>query len=510
MSGGGAAPVALTGHDLTLEDVVRVAAHDAPVALAPAGLAALRRSRQVVEDLVAAGERVYGVTTGFGRLAEVVIRPDQRVALQRNVIVSHAAGFGRPVDRATVRALMLLRANTLAHGHSGCTPRCVELLVELLNHGIHPVVPEFGSVGASGDLVPLAHMALGMIGEGDVEVGGRVLPAREALAAAALAPLDVREKDGLALINGTQFSTAVGVLALLEAETALDTLDVAGALSLDALKGSPEPFAPEIQAVRPHPGQAASAARLAALLEGSAIRESHRHGDPRIQDAYSLRCMPQVHGAARDALAYARGALTIEVNSATDNPLVFAETGTIVSGGNFHAQIVAQVLDLVAIAAADCAAIAERRIDRLLNPDSSGLPAFLAGSPGVESGLMMVQTAVADVLTELRILATPASVHSVPTGANREDHVAMGPAAARKARRAAWCLSYVVAAELLCGGEAIEHHRPLTTSPALEAVLARIRRAVPRLAGDRALARDLEVLADMVRRGELARSAMGG
>ena len=502
--------VTLTGHDLTLEDVARVAVHDASVALAPAGRAALEASRRVVETHIAAGERVYGVTTGFGRLAEVVIAPDQRVALQRNVIVSHAAGFGAPVGRETVRALMLLRANTLAHGHSGCTPRCVELLVDMLNHGIHPVVPEFGSVGASGDLVPLAHMALGMLGEGDAELDGRVVPAGAALAARGLAPLDVKEKDGLALINGTQFCTAIGVLALLEAETALESLEVAGALSLDALKGSPGPFAPEIHAVRPHPGQLASAARLAALLEGSAIRESHRQGDPRVQDAYSLRCMPQVHGAARDAFAYARRALAIEINSATDNPLVFAETGAIVSGGNFHAQIVAQVLDLLAIAAADCAAIAERRIERLLNPDSSGLPAFLARAPGVESGLMMVQTAVADLLTEMRILASPASVHSVPTGANREDHVAMGPAAARKARRAAWCLSYAVAAELLCAGEAIEHHRPLTTSAPLEAALAHIRRAVPPLTGDRPLSRDLEALADLVRAGAFAQGLMEG
>jgi histidine ammonia-lyase len=298
------------------------------------------------------------------------------------------------------------------------------------------------------------------------------------------------------------------VLALLEAETALEALEMAGALTLDALKGSPGPFEHHIQAVRPLPGQATSAATLHALLEGSAIRESHRTGDPRVQDAYSLRCMPQVHGAARDAFGYARGVLAIEINSATDNPLVFPETGTIVSGGNFHAQIVAQALDLLAIAAADCAAIAERRIDRLLNPDSSGLPAFLAGSPGVESGLMMVQTGVADALTELRLLATPASVHSVPTGAGREDHVAMGPAAARKARRAAWCLSYVVAAELLCAGEAIEHHRPLKSSPALEAALARLRREVPKLQGDRALRHDLESLAALVRRGAFRGGAM--
>jgi histidine ammonia-lyase len=380
----------------------------------------------------------------------------------------------------------------------------VEHLLDLLNRGIHPVVPEFGSVGASGDLVPLAHVALALIGEGDVEMDGRVLPAADALAAAGIAPLTIREKDGLALINGTQFCTAIGVLALLEAERVLEGLEVAGALSLDALKGSPGPFAPEVQAVRPHPGQAASAARLARLMEGSQIRESHRVGDPRVQDAYSLRCMPQVHGAARDALAYVRRALAIEINSATDNPLVFPESGTIVSGGNFHAQIVAQALDLLAIALADAGAISERRVDRLLDPNASGLPAFLAAHPGVESGLMMLQTAAADVLTELRLLAGPASVHSVPTGAGREDHVSMGPAAARKAGRATRALAYLVAIELIAAAEAIEHHRPLRSSPALEAAHAAIRVVVPPLVADRSLSADVERIAEMVRNGELS------
>lgn len=496
------APLAIDGHTLTLEDVARVARGQVTdVVLAPRAREALAAARRVVEAHVAAGERVYGVTTGFGRLAEVVIPPGQRVALQRNAIVSHASGFGAPMPREVVRALMLLRANTLAHGHSGCSPRCVELLLDFLGRGIHPVVPEFGSVGASGDLVPLAHIALGLMGEGEVEVGGAVVPAARALAEAGLAPLEVREKDGISLINGTQFCSAIGTLALLEAEHGLEALEVAGALSLDALKGSDGPFAEPIQAVRAHPGQVASAARLRSLLAGSEIRESHRVGDPRVQDAYSLRCMPQVHGAARDALAYARRVLEIEINSATDNPLVFPETGEIVSGGNFHAQIVGQALDLVAIALADAAAISERRTDRMLNPDTSGLPAFLAREPGVESGLMMLQTAVADVLTELRVLAAPASVHSVPTGAGREDHVSMGPAAARKARRAAWCFAYVVAAELVCAAEAIEHHRPLRSSPPLERAIDRVRAAAPRLAGDRALRADMERVADGVRTG---------
>ncbi len=493
--------LSLDGHTLTPDDIRRVALEDEAVTLAPRARAALEASRRVVETKVAAGESVYGVTSGFGRLAEVMIPPEDRVALQVNVVRSHAAGFGPPIGRGAVRALMLLRANTLAHGHSGCQVRCVELLLEFLNTGIHPVVPEFGSVGASGDLVPLAHVALALIGEGQVERRGAVVDAAAALREAGLAPLALKEKDGLALINGTQFCTALGVLALLEAERALDALEVAGAMSLDALKGSPGPFAEAIQGVRRHPGQAESARRLRELLAGSAIRESHRHGDPRIQDAYSLRCMPQVHGAARDALGYARRVLEIEINSATDNPLVFAETNEIVSGGNFHAQIVGQVLDLVAIVLADVAAISERRIERLLNPDSSGLPAFLAKRPGVESGLMMLQTAVADVLTEMRVLAAPASSQSVPTGANREDHVSMGPAAARKALRAARAMSYVTAVELVCAAEAIEHQRPLTSGAGVERAVKAIRGRVAALTGDRPLTADVEHVAEMVRGG---------
>ncbi|HVM43732.1 MAG TPA: histidine ammonia-lyase [Gemmatimonadales bacterium] len=496
------AALEIDGHHLRLEDVERVATGEiAEVRLAAAARGALQTARRLVEDKVARGEPVYGVTTGFGRLAEVVIPAEQRVALQRNVIRSHASGAGAALDRAATRALMLLRANTLAHGHSGCSPAVVELLLDCLNAGVHPVVPEFGSVGASGDLVPLAHVGLALIGEGEVEHGGRVVPAAEALHAAHLAPVELKEKDGLALINGTQFTTALAVLALLEAERALEALEVAGALSLEGLRGSPVPFDADIHAVRPHQGQAVSAGRLRALLEGSEIRESHRHGDPRLQDAYSLRCMPQVHGAAREALAYARRALEIEVNSATDNPLVFPESGQIKSGGNFHGQVIAQAADFLAIALADLGAISERRVERLLNPDESGLSAFLAGQPGVESGLMTLQVTVADLLTELRLLAAPASTQSVPTGAGREDHVSMGPAAARKARRAAECLVQIVAVELICAAEAIEQLRPLKTSPALEQAWARIRERVPRLSGDRALAADVRHIGDLVRRG---------
>ena len=496
------ATLEIDGHHLTLEQVEGVAeGRIAEVRLAPAAAGALQTARRLIEDRVGRGECVYGVTTGFGRLAEVVIPADQRLALQRNLIRSHASGVGAPLDRAATRALMLLRANSLAHGHSGCSPGVVALLLDCLNAGVHPVVPEFGSVGASGDLVPLAHVALVLMGEGEAEHGGRVVAAADALHAAHLAPIELREKDGLSLINGTQYCTAVGGLALLAAERGLEALEVAGALALEGLRGSPLPFDADIQAVRAHTGQAVSASRLRALLEGSEIRESHRHGDPRLQDAYSLRCMPQVHGAAREALAYARRVLEIEANSATDNPLVFPESGQIKSGGNFHGQIVAQAMDLVAIALADLGAISERRVERLLNPDESGLPAFLATHPGVESGLMTLQVTAADLLTELRLLAAPASTQSVPTGAGREDHVSMGPAAARKARRAAACLEQVVAIELLCAAEAIDRLRPLRTSPALERAHAAIRERVAPLAADRALSADVRHIGELVRRG---------
>jgi histidine ammonia-lyase len=342
---------------------------------------------------------VYGVTTGFGRLADVAIPPEDRTALQHNLVRSHASGVGAPMDRTAVRALMLLRANALARGHSGCRVVLVERLLALLNAGIHPRVPEFGSVGASGDLAPLAHVALALLGEGPAEQGGVESPVGGLMAAAGIEVLALGSKEGLALINGTQATTGIGVLSLLAAERALEAAEVAGAMSLDALLGTPEPFREEIQNARPHPGQKRSAARLRGLLAGSEIRESHREGDPRMQDAYSLRCMPQVHGAAREALGYVRRILETEANSATDNPLVFPEAGVVVSGGNFHAQIVSQALDLLVIAVADLAAISERRVERLLNPDlSMGLPAFLASRPGLESGFMIAQVTAVDLL----------------------------------------------------------------------------------------------------------------
>jgi histidine ammonia-lyase len=503
--------ITLDGRSLTLEQVEAVATEPGvTVTLAPEARARVQASRDFIEAKVAAGDPVYGVTTGFGRLAEVVIAPEDRTALQHNLVRSHASGVGDPLDTRAVRALILFRANALARGHSGCRVVVVERLLELLNHGIHPRVPRYGSVGASGDLAPLAHVALALLGEGQAERDGVESDTAALLAAEGLEPLTLQAKEGLALINGTQATTALGALALLGAERALETLEAAGAMSLDALKGTPEAFRAEIQDARPHAGQAESARRLRALLADSEIRESHRVGDPRVQDAYSLRCMPQVHGAAREALGYVRGVLSTEINSATDNPLVFPDSGVIVSGGNFHAQIVSAALDFLALAMADMASISERRIERLLNPDlSMGLPAFLTERPGLRSGFMIVQVTAVDCLAEMRVLAHPASVDSVTTSANQEDHVSMGMAAARKARQSLGCLEHVLAAELLCAAQGLDYRRPLRSSAAVEAVHEAVRREVSSLDDDRVLGPDLDKITTLIRRGVFSRLVEG-
>jgi len=460
-----------------------------------------------VETLLEGQDQIYGVTTGFGRLAEVVIPAHQRGDLQRNLVRSHSAGVGQPLAREEVRAIMILRANALARGHSGIRPLVVERLVDFLNLGIHPVVPEAGSVGASGDLAPLAHVALALLGEGFVEFREEVRPVGDVLQEVGVEALALREKEGLALINGTQATTGIGMLSLGRAMLAVETAEVAGAMTLEGLRGTPEAFREEAHAVRPHPGQGESAARLRHLLRESEIRESHRHGDPRVQDSYSLRCMPQVHGAARDVFRYARRVLEIEANSTTDNPLVLPDAGIVVSAGNFHAQVVSQALDFTAIAVADLASISERRIERLLNPDLSGLNPFLTPNPGLESGFMIAQITAADLLSEMRVLAHPASVDSVPTSANQEDHISMGMAATRKLRRSVQCLEYVLGIELLCAAQALEYLRPLRPGKGVEVAYHRIRERVPALAGDRVLSGDMEELAHMVRSGEF--SAIG-
>jgi histidine ammonia-lyase len=495
----------LDGQHLSLEEVALVAEGlETEFALAERARGRMERSRAYVEMLLARNERIYGVTTGFGRLSEVYISPARRSELQLNLIRSHSSGLGQNLSIREVRTIMLLRANALAHGNSGCRVELVERLLEFLRRGMNPVVPEIGSVGASGDLAPLAHVALALVGEGEMEVDGVTVPTTKALADAGLEPLRLVEKEGLALINGTQGTTGLTLLALLGAERLLETADVAGAMSLEGLRGTPEPFRPVIHRARPHAGQIVSAERLWSLLVDSEIRESHRYNDPRVQDAYSLRCMPQVHGAAREVLRYVRGIVEVEINSATDNPLIFPEEDLVVSAGNFHAQVVAQAADFLAIALADIGSISERRLERLLNPDLSELPAFLARDPGIQSGLMITQLAAADLLAEMRVLAHPASVDSVPTSGNKEDHVSMGSTAGRKARRAVECLEYILALELLAGAQALEFHRPLQPGRGVKRAYDIVRQRVPALDGDRVLTADIEVLRALVRAGAFA------
>ncbi len=519
--------ITIDGTGLTLAQLEAVARDRVPVRLDRDAAERVRRSRRRLERLLDANGPVYGVNTGFGRLAQVRIARDEQRALQRNLVRSHSAGTGRPLPAAEVRAILLLRANALARGQSGCRLRVVERLLDLLNHAIHPVVPEIGSVGASGDLAPLAHVALALMGEGRAEADGKVAATSELLGRAGIAPLELAEKEGLALVNGTQAVTGIGALALRRFGRALDTADAAGATTLEGLRGTPEAFRAELHAARPHAGQIESARRLRALLADSGIRESHRVGDSRVQDAYSLRCMPQVHGAAREAHAYAERILTTEANSTTDNPLVVPTrldaptrpdgpapggdpgTARVLSGGNFHAQIIAQCLDLVAIAAADLASICERRIDRLLNPDLSGLPAFLTPEPGARSGLMIAQVVAADALSEMRVLAAPASVDSVSTSASQEDHVSMGMAAARKVRRSISLLETVLAVEFLCGAQAVEFHRPLLAGKGVEHALGVVREKVPKLVEDRVLSDDIDALTTLVRAGALTGSEPG-
>lgn len=495
----------LHGDRLRLEDVERVAGSDAPVVrLAAPARARVEAARALVEQAVAEQRVVYGLTTGFGALSDVVIPVEQIRELQTNLIRSHAAGVGEPLGEAETRAVMLLRANVLALGRSGVRPALIDLLTEMLNRRVHPVIPARGSVGASGDLAPLSHLALVLIGEGEAVYEGRRMSGGEALRRAGLEPVELEAKEGLALNNGTQVQTAVGVLALLAAERALETAEVAGAMSLEGLRGTPDAFDEAIQRARPHPGQLESAARLRALLEGSEIRESHRYGDPRVQDAYSLRCMPQVHGAARQALAYVRQVLECEVNSATDNPLIFPEDGRILSGGNFHGQPVAQALDLLAMACASVASMSERRLARLVDPALSGLSPFLTPEPGLNSGLMMAQVTAAALVAELRLRAHPASVDSIPTGANKEDHVPMGVAAALKAREAVRLLESVLALELLAAAQALEFLAPLRPGKGVLRAYERIRERVPRLERDRPLAPDIAAIESLVRSGEFA------
>ena len=500
------APLPIDGASLDLAALEDVALQHRTVLLTPEARGAVVAARRVVDDAVARGAVIYGVTTGFGDFADVRIPLDQLRQLQLNLIRSHAAGVGAPLGEVETRALMLLRANVLAKGFSGVRLAVLELLVEMLNRAVHPVVPSQGSVGASGDLAPLAHLALALVGESECVFGGRRMSGAEALRAAGLSPLTLEPKEGIALINGTQLTTALSGLALAEALRLARTADVVGALSLDALQGTDVAFDPRIHAARPHPGQAASARNLVRLLAASALREAHRECG-RVQDAYSLRCMPQVHGAVRDALVWSRQTCEIEMNAATDNPMVFAQTGEILSGGNFHGEPVAIAADLLAIAAAELGSISERRTERLVNPALSGLPAFLAREGGLHSGLMMAHVTAAALASENKSLAHPASVDSIPTSANREDHVSMGPTAAWKAARVVGNTRRILAVELLAACEALEFRRPLRSSAPLEAIHARVRQAVAAHERDRVLGPEIETIAALVASGEILDAA---
>ncbi len=493
----------LDGRSLQIADVLAVADGVLAVGLAPEARVRMQVTRDVVDRAVERAVPVYGINTGFGKLSEVTIAGDQLAALQRNLVRSHAAGVGDPLPEREVRAMMLLRANVLATAFGGARPVVVESLLAMLNAGVYPVVPEQGSVGASGDLAPLAHLALTLIGEGTARLQGREAPSLELLTAAGLSPVTLEAKEGLALINGTQAHTAVAALACAELTRLWQAAHVATAMSLEALLGTPDAFDARIQEARGQSGQMDSAALLRRLLEGSQIRESHRFGDPRVQDAYALRCVPQVHGPALDALRFARGVISRELNAATDNPLVLA-TGELLSGGNFHGQAVAMASDLLAIICANLAVISERRIDRLVHPDfNQGLPPFLAGAPGLESGQMMAQVTAAALASECKLLAHPASVDSIPTDGNKEDVVPMAMGAATKLRRSVRNLRHVLAIELIAAAEALEYRRPLRSSVPVEAAHEIIRRHVARATGDRPPAPDIAHLGNLVAGGAL-------
>lgn len=504
------AELALTGQALTIEEIASVARNNRKVVIADEAWPKIEASRAVVESVVASGETAYGINTGFGKLADVRISDADLNALQHNLVRSHACGLGDPLPEPETRAMLLLRANVLAKGHSGVRRIVVETLVSLLNHGIHPVIPARGSVGASGDLAPLAHLALALIGEGEVFYQGKRTGACCALQSAGIQPLTLEAKEGLALLNGTQAMAATGALALDRALRVTELFDLAGAMSLEALRGTPTAFDERIHAVRPHRGQIAAAAHLRRLLEDSQIRESHRHNDPRVQDAYCLRCMPQVHGAVRGALAHVREVIEIEAGSATDNPLIFVNEsgmvsgGSILSGGNFHGAPLALALDYAAIALTDLMSISERRIDRLINPDiNEGLPPFLSDTPGVSSGLMIAHVTAAALLNEAKVLSHPASVDSVPTSGGKEDHVSMGMTSALKLRQVVENAEHVLAIELMSAAQGLDYRQPLKAAREVEHARFTIRKTLPRLAEDRVLSGDIEQLTAEIKSGTL-------
>jgi histidine ammonia-lyase len=493
----------ITGENLNVDQVWSVAHHDVKVALAPESRALVIKSRQYIEGKMTGGELIYGVNTGFGVFSSVHISPEDIGKLQINIIRSHSCGIGEPFTREQTRAIMLLRANALARGHSGIRDVVIDKILEFLNADVIPVIPQQGSVGASGDLAPLSHLALALIGEGEVWLNGRPADTAGVLKEKGLKPLELQAKEGLSLINGCQVMTAVGMLAAYQARRVLALMDTAGGMTLEALRGSRKAFDPLIAATRPHPGEAKTARNLRKILgESSPIAASHA-ACHKVQDAYSLRCMPAVHGAAKDALRYGVNVLETEANSSTDNPLVFADDGKILSCGNFHGEPVAFALDFMAIAMSALASISERRIEKLTKPTMSELPTHLAPNGGLNSGHMIVQVAAASLVSENKVLAHPASVDSIPTNADKEDHVSMGTIAARKFRQITENVENVLAMELLSASQALDLLKPLRPSGVVLAVYETIRKQVPFAEEDRVFAKDIAAIRAMIRSNAL-------
>lgn len=498
--------VTIDGGPLSIEEVLTVAREGTTVTLDEEALRRMEASRRVVEEAVASGRTVYGVTTGFGALADVRVDPGDLQEMQHALLRSHAAGVGPPLAQEIVRAMMLLRARTLVAGYSGVRPVLVERLVELLNRGVLPVVPEQGSVGASGDLAQLAHLGLPLIGEGRVVFDGEETEAAEALQKAGVEPLRLSYKEGLSLLNGTEGMLAVACLAVEAARTLAAAADAACALSVEALLATDGAFDPRLHELRPHPGQKESAAMLRGLLEGSEIVASHRDSAHAVQDAYSIRCAPQVHGAARDAIDFAAGVVETELGSVTDNPVVFAETGEVMSAGNFHGEPLGFALDFLAVAVAELASISERRTDRMLDPGhSSGLPPFLTESAGTNSGFMLAQYTQAALVAESRLLSSPASVDTIPTSGTQEDHVSMGWNSALKVRRVTGNTAAVLAIEALCAAQGIDFRAPLKPAKGTGALYRGIRQLIPHLDEDRSLTDDIETMRDLILKGEVLR-----
>ena len=498
--------IQIDGEHLTIEDLHRLVFDGATAELAPAARERMKASRAVIERMIESDAAVYGVNTGFGKMASTRISHGEIRHLQLNLVRSHACGVGAALSERATRAMLVLRANAIAKGFSGVRPLVAEALLEMLNRGVHPVIPSQGSVGASGDLAPLAHLAQAAIGEGEALYQGKRLGGGEAMRAAGIAPLVLEAKEGLALLNGTQGMLALLALAVREAEIAVDTADVAAALSLDALRGSPTAFDARIAKVRPHAGQAVTARNIERLNRGSEIRESHRSPikDPRVQDPYSLRCAPQVHGAVRDALAQIRATISIELNSATDNPLVFADSGEVISGGNFHGQPLAMAADQMAVALATLGGISERRIEQMTNPQTSQLPAFLVAEAGLNSGFMILQVTAAALASEMKALAAPHSVDSIPTSANQEDYVSMGMSGARRLAPMLANLRNILAIEALAACQGIDLLAPLQPGPLTRWAYEVVRAISRKVDVDRSLAPDIEAVAKAIELGALS------